>query len=123
DNSTSELRVLPLANAEEVKEEPNAKSVNIDGTNARIFRNGTLAYVVTTLYPKNPNNGPWYATPRVQVVDLSNGGAVLKGSIDLPQEQNSYWSWWGGCYYWDWYDGSSAVQVNGDVLAFRRVIG
>ncbi len=99
DNKTSELRVLPIADAEESVTDPNAKSVSIDGTNARVFRNGDLAYVVTTLYPTNPN-GPWYATPRVQVVDLSNGGATLEGSLDPPQETNgSYWSWWGGCYY------------------------
>lgn len=122
DNSKSELRVLPIANAEEATNEPNAKSVSIDGTNARIFRNGDLAYVVTTLYPKNPN-GPWYATPRVQVVDLANGNAVVRGSIELPQESGYWWSWWGGCYYWDWYDGSNAVQVGSDTLAFRRVYG
>jgi hypothetical protein len=123
DNSKSELRVLPIANAEETKFDPAAKSVSIDGTNARIFRNGDLAYVITTLYPKNPNGGAYYATPRVQVVDLSNGGAVLRGSVELPQEQGYWWSWWGGCYYWDWYDGSNAVQVGKDVLAFRRVHG
>ncbi|MBN9161157.1 MAG: beta-propeller domain-containing protein, partial [Myxococcales bacterium] len=95
DNKTSELRVLPIANAEENVTDPNARSVSIDGTNARVFRNGDLAYVVTTLYPTTPN-GPSYATPHVQVVDLSNGGATLKGSLDLPQETNgSYWSWWG----------------------------
>lgn len=123
DNQNSELRVLPIANAEENVGEPNAKSVSIDGTNARVFRNGDLAYVVTTLYPKNPKDG-WYATPHIQVVDLSNGGAVPRGSIDLPQETDgSYWSWWGGCYYWDWYDGSNAMQVGGDTLAFRRTHG
>lgn len=122
DNSKSELRVLPIANAEETKFDPAAKSVSIDGTNARVFRNGDLAYVITTLYPKNPN-GPWSATPRVQVVDLSNGGATVRGSVELPQEAGHWWSWWGGCYYWDWYDGSNAVQVGGDVIAFRRVYG
>lgn len=123
DNSSSELRVLPIGNAEEMKDDAATTSVAVDGTNARIFRNGNLAYVVTTIYPKNPNNGPYYATPRVQIVDLSNGGAVLRGSVDLPQETGYWWSWWGGCYYWDWYDGSNAVQVGQDVLAFRRVSG
>lgn len=122
DQSKSELRVLPIANAEETKFDAAAKSVSVDGTNARLFRNGDLAYVITTLYPKNPN-GPYYATPRVQVVDLSNGDAKLRGSVELPQEQNYYWGWWGGCYYWDWYDGSNVVQVGKDVLAFRRVFG
>ncbi len=124
DNQKSELRVLPIGNAEENVNEPNAKSVSIDGSDARVFRNGDLAYVVTTLYPKQPHNGPWYATPHIQVVDLANGNATPKGSLDLPQETDgSYWSWWGGCYYWDWYDGSNAVQVGGDALAFRRTRG
>jgi hypothetical protein len=123
DNQTSELRVLPIANAEENVAEPNAPTVSIEGTNARVFRNGDLAYVVTTLHPKNPSQG-WYATPHVQVIDLANGGAARRGSIDLPQEQDGYyWSWWGGCFYWDWYDGSNAVQVGGDALAFRRMRG
>ena len=122
DQQKSELRVLPIGNAEELRGEPGAPGVAVDGSNARVFRNGDLAYVVTTLYPKNPN-GPWYATPQVQVVDLAGGDAVLRGKIELPKEQNGYWSWWGGCYYWDWYDGSSTVQVNGDSLAFRRTRG
>lgn len=124
DNRKSELRVLPIANAEENVAATGAPSLAIDGSDARVFRNGDLAYVVTTLYPKPGSSGPWYATPRVQVVDLANGGATPLGSIELPQETNgSYWSWWGGCYYWDWYDGSNAVQVGGDALAFRRTRG
>ena len=123
DNQKSELRVLPLTNAEENAAEPNAPTVSIDGTNARVFRNGDLAYVVTTLYPKQPYNGPWHATPHVQVVDLSNGGATPRGSLDLPDDSGAYWSWWGGCYYWDWYDSSNTVQVGGDALAFRRTRG
>lgn len=75
------------------------------------------------MYPKPNSNGPYYATPRVQVVDLANGNAVVRGSVELPQEQGYWWSWWGGCYYWDWYDGSNAVQVGSDVLAFRRIYG
>lgn len=124
DNQTSELRVLDLANAEELKGDAALKNVQIPGTNARIFRNGDLAYVVTMKYPKyNPNNGGQYEgpTPHIQVVDLANGGAVLKGSVDLPAEQSYYWGWWGGCYYWDWYDGSSIVQVENNALAFRKV--
>ncbi len=123
DNQKSELRVMPIGNAEENVSDASTKSVSIDGTNARVFRNGDLAYVVTTKYPKPPYNGAWHATPHVQVIDLSNGNAIPKGSLDLPDDQNGYWSWWGGCYYWDWYDGSSTVQVGSDALAFRRSRG
>jgi hypothetical protein len=123
DQQTSELRVLPIDDAEETHAEPAAKTVSIDGTNAQVFRNGNLAYVVTTKFPKPPYSGAYYATPQIQVVDLSNGDAVLKGKIDLPSEDSYYWNWWGGCYWWDWYDGAGAVQVNGDVLAFRRTRG
>ncbi len=123
DQQKSELRVLPIANAEENTNEPNAKSVSIDGSDARIFRNGNLAYVVTTKYPKPSNTGGYYnPIPHVQIVDLSNGGAVLRGALDLPADQN-YWSWWGGCYYWDWFNGSNALQVGNDALAFRRMRG
>src|SRR5262249_14285870 len=98
-------------------------SVTIDGTDAQVLRNGSLAYVLTTKYPKPPYSGSYYATPQVQVVDLANGDAKLRGKIDLPQLDNYYWDWWGGYYYWDWYDGAGTVQVNGDMLAFRRIHG
>jgi hypothetical protein len=59
----------------------------------------------------------------VQVVDLSNGGAKLRGQITLPMDPSGYyyggWGWY-GCYYWDWYDGADVVQVGGSTLAFRR---
>jgi hypothetical protein len=123
DNQTSELRVLPIADAEELHSDPGTKSVTIDGTDAQVFRNGDLAYVLTTKYPRPPYNGPYSETPQVQVVDLANGGAALRGKIDLPELDNSYWSWWGGFYYWDWYDGAGTVQVGKDALAFRRIHG
>ena len=121
DNKQSELRVLPIDNAEENRTDPALAQVNIDGTDARVYRNGDLAYVVSMLYPTIPNQA-WNPKPQIQVVDLANGGAVLKGKIQLPDEQNGYyWGWWGGCWYYDWYDGSNAMQVGSDVLAFRRV--
>jgi hypothetical protein len=121
DQQASELRVLPIADAEESVNDPAAKSLSIDGTDARVFRNGDLAYVVTMKYPGKGWSGPWYSTPHVQVVDLSGGDVTPKGSLDLPEETSgSYWSWWGGCYYWDWYEGGTAIQVGGDALAFRR---
>ncbi|HEY8073890.1 MAG TPA: beta-propeller domain-containing protein [Labilithrix sp.] len=123
DQQNSELRVLPIGNAEELHTDPAAKSVTLDGTDAQVFRNGDLAYVLTTKYPKPPYNGPYYETPEVQVVDLANGGATLRGKIDLPQLDNYYWNWWGGFYYYDWYDGAGTVQVGKDALAFRRVHG
>jgi hypothetical protein len=122
DNQASELRVLPLANAEEDTDDGTAKSVSIPGSDANVFRNGDLAYVVTTEYPppdKN-GNGYWYQRPRVQVVDLANGNAVARGSISLPDNQTP-WYWAEGWYYYDWYDGSNVVQVGGDTLAFRRI--
>jgi hypothetical protein len=59
----------------------------------------------------------------VTVVDLSSGSAVVRGKISLP-DVDGYWYGWGwgwyGCWYYDWYDGSDAVQIQGDALAFRR---
>ncbi len=123
DQPRSELRVLPVANAEEKMLDPNAPTVSIDGTDPQVFRNGDLAYVVTTLYPK-PGSLSSHLTPHVQVVDLSNGKATLKGALDLPQDPDgSNTPRWGGCYYWDWYDTSNIVQVGGSALAFRRTRG
>ena len=42
---------------------------------------------------------------QVQVVDLSNGGAKLRGKVALPMDPDGYeggWGW-GGFYYSDWY--------------------
>lgn len=138
DLTKSELRVLPLADAEERKSVDGAlASVSIEGYNARIFRNGDLAYVVSDVREKvtcptgKPSGGaPDYDggpsdcysnTQKVQVVDLAGGKAVLKGSVKLPTTTSGYYGWgYYGCYYWDWYNGADVVQVQGDALAFRR---
>lgn len=142
DLTKSELRVLPIGDAEEKKSLDGAlASVSLDGYNARVFRNGDQAYVVTDVRekvacstkpgytPPSEPGGPtgtepecWSNTQKIQVVDLAGGKAVLKGSVKLPTSDTySYYGWgWYGCYYWDWYNGADVVQVQGDALAFRR---
>lgn len=137
DLTKSELRVLPLSDAEERRSLDGAlASVTIEGYNARVFRNGDLAYVVSDVrekvacpadkggapYPGEYGGGECYSnTQKVQVVDLAGGKAVLKGSVKLPATTGGYYGWgWYGCYYWDWYNGADVVQVQGDALAFRR---
>jgi len=137
DLSKSELRVLPLADAEENKSLDGAlASVSIEGYNARVFRNGDLAYVVSDVRekvtcptsgggapaPDGKGSGECYSsTQKVQVVDLAGGKATLKGSVKLPVSTYGgyYWGYW-GCFAWDWYNGADVVQVQGDALAFRR---
>ncbi len=134
DSSSSELRILPTANAGEAADTQAAVTTKINGVDARSFNNGNYSYVVTEVQVPvdcggsygGPSRGDGTCTayvPQVQVVDLSNGGAALKGNITLPVEPNSYswWGWgWGGYYYYDWYEGSDAVQIGGNMLAFRR---
>jgi hypothetical protein len=122
DNTHSELRVLPITDAEEKLTDPGAISVNIDGTNAQVFRNGDMAYVVSQIYNNNPGANGYSWTEEVQVVDLSNGGAKLRGKLQLPTVADSYYydGYW-GCYWYDWWDSSAIVQVEGNALAFRRV--
>jgi hypothetical protein len=120
DNTKSELRVLPISDAEERTSNPNAITVNIDGTNAQIFRNGDIAYVVSQVNTQANNGGTW--TETVQVVDLSNGGAKLRGKLTLPTQVDQYgYGGYYGCYWYDWWDSSDIVQVEGNALAFRRV--
>lgn len=143
DNSTSDVRVLPITDAAETLNEAAAPDVSIKGVDARVFTNGERTYVVTNVQVPatcgsqgvygNPGGpvvigGP--ATPqqcyawqeRVQVVDLTGGTATARGSVALPVDPSGYyWSWgWGGFYYYDWFDGGEIVQVGGDALAFRR---
>ncbi len=131
DVSVSEVRVLPLANAEESTDAGDIPSALVDGINAQVFRNGDLAYVVTSVRvsadcPSTDRSvlpqGPCYArAQQVQVVDLSGGGAKLRGKVRLPVDPWGYYGWgWWGCFWYDWFDGASVVQVGKDALAVRR---
>ncbi|MEO8874877.1 MAG: beta-propeller domain-containing protein, partial [Polyangiaceae bacterium] len=139
DSSSSELRVLPTANANETADTSGAVTTKINGVDARSFNNGNFTYVVTSVqapvdcgtnggegpsYPGSGGSGTCTAyVPQVQVVDMSNGGATPRGTVTLPVEPNSSSSWgwgWGGFYYYDWYQGSDAIQIGNDMIAFRR---
>lgn len=139
DLTKSELRVLPISDAEENKSLDGAlATATLEGYNARVFRNGDLAYVVTDVReattcptgsggaePRPAGDGYeskcWSYTQKVQVVDLAGGKATLKGSVKLPLgTYGGYWWGYYGCYAWDWYNGADVVQVQGDALAFRR---
>ncbi len=149
DVTHSDVRVLPLADAEENRDESKAIDTPVNGVNANVFTNGSLDYVVTNVQIPvpcgtggSPGLVPALGAPgnagspstgtavqqcfgwqqQVQVVDLSNGGAKLRGKIALPMDPNGGeigWGWY-GCYSYDWYNGADVVQVNGSTLAFRR---
>ncbi len=137
DNTHSDVRILPLSDPEENADESSALDTPVPGVNARVFSNGSLDYVVTDVAQTVPcsttgsgelpaqGSGPaqcqtWQV--EVQVVDLSNGGAKLRGSVMLPRDPYYYgYSWgWYGIDYDDWFSGADVVQVNGTALAFRR---
>ncbi len=132
DVTTSEMRVLPIANAAETTDDGKGVSTDIAGVGAQVFQNGTLAYVVTQVqHPAPCDEWSAYAggagtgctgwSEQVQVVDTSNGGAKLRGKLTLPDTPYGWSGWgWGGFWYYDWFDGSEIVQVGGDALAFRR---
>ncbi len=125
DTSVSEVRILPIGSAEDSTDLSGVPTVKVEGVNARVFRHGDFAYVVTSVRvpmpcagaPTSQCNG---TAQQVQVVDLANGGAKLRGKVQLPVSQWGYgWGWY-GCFWYDWYDGTQVVQVNGDALAFRH---
>ncbi len=136
DVTWSEVRLVPIANAEETTDNGTVPTVRVEGVNAQVFMNGQLAYVVTNVQvpatcDSNGRPLPAGATPvgttysctaraeQVQVVDLSNG-VKLRGKIQLPIDPWGWWGWgWGGCFWWDWWGGAEVVQV-GDALAFHR---
>ncbi len=137
DVTWSEVRLLPIANAEETTDSAAAQTVRVDGVNAQVFMNGTFAYVVTNvqvqatcdpygrpLQPGTTSSGTTTQcnarAEQVQVVDLSNGVA-LRGKVQLPVDSWGWWGWgWAGCYWYDWWGGAEVVQVGGNALAFRR---
>jgi hypothetical protein len=131
DVTSSEMRVLPIANAAETTDSAAAVSATVPGVDAQVFQNGALSYVVTDVQvpvtcqggsPNGPSGTCVAVTQQVTVVDTSNGGAVLRGTATLPVLPYSYYNGWGweGFWYYDWYDGANVVQVGGDALAFRR---
>lgn len=129
DITQSEVRVLPITDAAETFDQSQAPSLSVPGVDARVFTNGSLAYVVTavqTPYPCPANYGPQTAPctgwqEQVEVVDLSNAGATARGVVKLPIDPNWYGGWgWEGFYYYDWYGGGEIAQIHGDTLAFRR---
>jgi len=127
DTTTSQVRLLPTVNAEETADTGDAvPTVDVDGVNARVFNNRSFTYVVTnvrsdTQCPSVPAQGCYLRTQQVQVVDLSSGGATLRGKIRLPVDSAGWYGrgWWGFWWY-DWWWGEEVVQVGRDVLAFRR---
>jgi hypothetical protein len=141
DVTWSEVRLLPIANAEETTDAGDAPTVRVDGVGARVFMNGTLAYIVTSVRvpascdtygrltgPAPADTGSGTATPtcygraqQVQVVDLSGGTVALRGKLQLPLDPWAWWGWgWWGFWWYDWWGGPDVVQVQGDALAFHR---
>lgn len=134
DVTSSEMRVLPIGNAAETTDEGPTPTATINGVDAQTFQNGTLSYVVTDVQvpvpcsgdygygPSGPSGGCTGGTQQVTVVDTSNGGAVVRGTVQLPTVpyfDGDFWGW-DGFWYYDWYDGADVVQVGTDALAFRR---
>jgi hypothetical protein len=126
DVSTSQIRVLPIADADETADTgATVPTADIDGVNARAFRNGDLSYIVTDVRTSVPCGsvviGGCYArAQQVQVVDFSSGAPVLRGKVRLPADRWGWYPGWGGFWWFDWWWGDAVVQVGGDALAFQR---
>jgi len=126
DTTTSQVRVLPIASAEETADTgATVPTLDINGTGARVFTNGHYSYIVTHVRTTTPCpgaiSGCFERVQQVQVVDLSSGTAVLRGKVQLPNDPWGWYGWgWGGFWWYDWWSGDDVVQVGGDVLAFRR---
>jgi hypothetical protein len=126
DVSASQVRVLPIADAEETADTTaSVPTVNVDGVNARAFRNGDLSYIVTNVRTDatcgSSGAGRCYArAQQIQVVDLSTGTPVLRGKVQLPADPWGWYGGWGGFWWYDWWWGDEVAQVGHDALAFRR---
>jgi hypothetical protein len=145
DQEHSALRILPIEHAEENVSGTAIDEIAINGVDARVFHNETLSYVVSNVRKEvacptgNGGTGgrdvpptPGGTAPEpvcyawgqeIQVVDFSGGNAVLRGNVALPERPGYYYGGgfgFRGCMVGDWYEGPDAVQVGGDILAFRR---
>jgi hypothetical protein len=136
DEDHSELRVVPKSQADETTNDPALATLAIPGTNPTVFHDGDMTYVVSNVRHEVDCPAGSYAGPgdgakapvcydysqAVSVVDVSGGGAALRGTVELPGSQYYGWGWywgWYGCDGYSWYYGSDIVQV-GKKLAFRR---
>lgn len=127
DTSSSQVRVLPLARADETADTTPVPTLDVDGVNARAFGNGRFSYIVTSVKTRTPCPGSpassscFLRAQQIQVVDLASGGAVARGKIQLPTDPWGWYGWgWGGFWWYDWWWGDEVVQVGADALAFRR---
>jgi hypothetical protein len=127
DVTSSQVRMLPIANAEETADTAAAvPSVDVDGVGARVFTNGQLSYIVTNVRTDTPCRGTsggtcYVRAQQVQIVDLSSGAPRLRGKIQLPSDPWGSYGWgWEGFWWYDWWGGDEVAQVGGNVLAFRR---
>jgi hypothetical protein len=122
DTSSSEVRVLPIDNAEETADAAGVPTLQVDGVGAQVFTNGRYTYIVTSVASDQACGGYGCGTrtQQVQVVDLAGGGAVARGKVQLPADAWRGHGGWEGFWWWDWWWGSEVVQVGGDALAFRR---
>ncbi len=135
DQQHSTLRVLPTAQAEDNVSGAALAEIEIDGYNSSVYHNGNLSYVVSNIQhevactgneptsPKADGTSVCYNwTQEIQVVDRSNGTAVKRGKVDMPDAAGYWYGGWGwyGCYASNWYYGADVVQVEGDALVFRR---
>lgn len=121
DTTTSQVRVLPVANVEETADAAGVPAVDVEGVGAQVFTNGRYTYIVTRVATDRSCGYGCPGAQQVQVVDLAGGGAVLRGKLRLPENGGgSFGGGWDGFWYWDWWWGDEVVQVGADVLAFRR---
>ena len=116
DQTWSEVRLLPIGDAEETADAGDVPSVRVDGVNARVFTNGKLAYVVTNV--QVPATCDTYGRPVPAGAtgggddDVMHGargtdpgrrldhGVTLRGKVRLPADAWGWWGWgWGGVAY------------------------
>jgi hypothetical protein len=128
DPRSTEVRVLPLA---EVEEPPGATALSelaIDGWDPRVFRNGSLLYVLSEMMVDRVHTpGESYSRWGVvlHVLDLSDARVRLRSRLVLP----AYWPDYVRLPGPGWRNDNAellttsrrhdAVQVQGDTLALR----
>jgi hypothetical protein len=143
DREHSELRILPIDQAEENVSDAALAEVPIQGVNARVYHNGSVSYVVSNVEHEvdcttgpgggrggsrppsgtdTPDNKCYGWREQVQIIDFTSGTPVPRGKVELPDMGGYYYGGMGfrGCFMGDWFYGDDVVQVGGDVLAFRR---
>jgi hypothetical protein len=115
--ATTDVRLLPIAKANDAPTWAAAPSIALPGTMPEVFASGSLLYVSTTSGVEYQGS---QSSQQITVVDTSSGAPVKRGAVSFPTaSQNDPYGPYSTSIY-NWFTGRDVVQVGPTTLALRQ---